>query len=179
MLAEEQCPIASALHAIGTPAAGTAFPPLHSSSSAVLLHHHRHHRQIPRPSPPLSLSYDLPFPSSASAFLVPVLRIATYDLDVTAQIAPSTDVSDVPTFPLNTKKKCSGERKEGLLWQLHVLPTYLCCPTRQPRCFSFSGLFVSRVLSNRGQSHQHRLYSQSGMPEDRSVSLRIVVLRLV
>jgi hypothetical protein len=113
-----------------------------------------------------------PFP----AFLVPVLRIATYDPDVTAQIALSTDVSDVPTFPLNTKK-CSGERKEGLLWQLHVLLTRLCCPTRQQLSFSFSGSFVSRVLSNRGQSHQHHLYSRSGI--HRFVSLRLVVLRLV
>src|SRR6266849_2571822 len=83
------------------------------------------------------------------------------------------------TYVFTEYKKCSGERKEGLLWQLHVLPTRLCCPTRQPRCFSFSGSFVSRIFSNRGQSHQHHLYSQSGMSGDRFVSLRIVVLRLV
>ena len=101
---------ASAPHAIGTLAADTAFPPHLSLSSALVLHHHPH-RQISRPSPPLSLSYNLPFPSSASAFLVPVLRIATYDPDVTAQIALSTDVSDVPMFPLNTKKVRESTRK--------------------------------------------------------------------
>lgn len=142
--------IASALRAIGTPADGTAFHPHLSSATVLHPHPHSHpHPQIPRPSPPLSLSYNVPFPSSASAFLVPVLRIATYDPDVTAPIAPSTDVSDVPTFSLNINKS-SRERKEGLLWWIHVLPTRLCCQTHQLHSFYFSGSFVSRVLSNRG-----------------------------
>lgn len=157
--------IVSAPHAIDTPAADTAFPsPL---SSATVLHHHPH-RQIPQPSPPLSLSYNLPSPSSASALPVPVLRIATYDPDVTAQIAPSTDVSDVPTFSLKTKS--SEEHKEGLLWQLHVLQTRLCRSTRRLHSFSFSGSFVPRVCSTRDQSHQHHLYSHNGTTEDQFVS---------
>ena len=54
------------------------------------------------------------------------------------------------TYVFAEYKKRSEERKESLLWQLHVLPTRLCYPTRQPPSFSFSGSFVSRVFSNRG-----------------------------